>query len=40
MKYSQYESEMRRSNTTGNRVGEGLKKRFGTLRRKKKTVEV
>lgn len=34
--YSQYETDMRRSNTTGNKLGEGLKKRFGTLRRKNK----
>ncbi|KAH8596689.1 hypothetical protein B0O99DRAFT_685684 [Bisporella sp. PMI_857] len=39
MRYSEYESEMRRSNTTGNKIGEGLKKRFGSLRRHKKTVE-
>jgi hypothetical protein len=40
MKYSGFESDMRRSNTTGRRVGEGLKKRFGSLRRSKKNDEV
>jgi hypothetical protein len=34
------ESSVKRSNTTGRRVGEGLKKRFGSLRRSKnKTVD-
>jgi hypothetical protein len=40
MKYSEFESDMRRSNTTGRRVGEGLKKRFGSLRRSKKNAEI
>jgi len=40
LKYSEFEGEMRRSNTTGRRVGEGLKRRFGSLRRSKKTTEV
>jgi len=31
------DSDIRRSNTTGRRVGEGLKKRFGSLRRTKRT---
>jgi hypothetical protein len=39
MKYSDYEGEVRRSNTTGRRVGEGLKRRFGSLRRSKKNSE-
>lgn len=39
MKYSDFEGEVRRSNTTGRRVGEGLKRRFGSLRRSKKTSE-
>lgn len=37
--YSQFENDMRRSNTTGGRLGEGLKKRFGSLRRSKKAVD-
>jgi hypothetical protein len=40
MRYSDFEGEVRRSNTTGRRVGEGLKRRFGSLRRSKKTSEV
>ncbi len=39
-KHSDHESDIRRSNTTGRRVGEGLKRRFGSLRRSKKTPEV
>ena len=37
-----YESgfDMQRNNSTGRRVGEGLKKRFGSLRLGKKTTEV
>ncbi|CZT46939.1 uncharacterized protein RSE6_07453 [Rhynchosporium secalis] len=31
--------QMQRSNTTGKRIGEGLKKRFGSLRRNKDTAE-
>jgi len=38
--YSQHENAMRRSNTTGGRLGEGLKKRFGSLRRSKKVADV
>lgn len=33
------ESGMSRSNTTGRKVGEGLKRRFGSLRRNKKTTD-
>jgi hypothetical protein len=33
------ESGVSRSNTTGRRVGEGLKRRFGSLRRSKKTAD-
>jgi hypothetical protein len=33
--YAEFESDMRRSNTTGNKLGAGLKKRFGSLRRHK-----
>lgn len=40
MNYSQFEGQVRRSNTTGRRVGEGLKRRFGSLRRSKKTSEI
>lgn len=40
MNNSEFEGQVRRSNTTGRRVGEGLKKRFGSLRRSKKTSEV
>lgn len=36
MRYSDFESDMKRSNSTGARIGEGLKKRFGSLRRSKK----
>ncbi|KAH7319329.1 hypothetical protein BKA65DRAFT_514345 [Rhexocercosporidium sp. MPI-PUGE-AT-0058] len=32
-------NEMRRSNTTGRRIGEGLKRRFGSLRRNKNATE-
>lgn len=39
LRYSQFEGDMRRSNTTGRKVGEGLKKRFGTLRRMKRNSE-
>lgn len=39
LKYSEFEGEMQRSNTTGRRMGEGLKRRFGSLRRSKKTSE-
>jgi len=38
--YSPSEDQVRRSNTTGRRVGEGLKRRFGSLRRSKKTSEL
>jgi hypothetical protein len=34
------QADMQRSNTTGRKVGEGLKKRFGSIRRGKKTAEV
>jgi hypothetical protein len=41
--YSEFEGDMRRSNTTGRRVGEGirgdLKRRWGSLRRSKKKAE-
>jgi hypothetical protein len=37
---SEFDGQVRRSNTTGRRVGEGLKRRFGSLRRTKKTSEV
>lgn len=37
LKYADFEGEMRRSHSTGRRVGEGLKRRFGSLRRTKKT---
>ena len=40
MKDPNLESGMRRSNTTGRGVGEGLKRRFGSMRRSKKTTEV
>jgi hypothetical protein len=40
MKYAEFESDMRRRNPTGRKVGEGLKKRFGSLRRSKKTASV
>ncbi|KUJ24331.1 uncharacterized protein LY89DRAFT_776465 [Mollisia scopiformis] len=40
LRYSDFEGDMRRSNTTGRRLGEGLKRRFGSLRRGKKTAEV
>ncbi|KAH6669324.1 hypothetical protein B0J14DRAFT_116905 [Halenospora varia] len=40
VRYPGSEGDIRRSNTTGRRVGEGLKKRFGSLRRSKKTAEV
>jgi hypothetical protein len=40
MNYSQFEGQVGRSNTTGRRVGEGLKRRFGSLRRSKKTSEL
>ena len=33
------ESGLSRRNTTGRRVGEGLKKRFGSLRKNKKTTD-
>jgi len=36
---SQRDGEIGRSNTTGRRVGEGLKRRFGSLRRSKKSEE-
>lgn len=36
---SQQDSGIGRSNTTGRRVGEGLKRRFGSLRRNKKSDE-
>lgn len=32
-----HDSDIRRSNTTGRRVGEGLKRRFGSLRRSKRS---
>ncbi|TVY78386.1 hypothetical protein LSUE1_G006622, partial [Lachnellula suecica] len=35
-RYSDFEGDMRRSNSTGQRIGDGLKKRFGSLRRSKK----
>jgi hypothetical protein len=34
LKY-EIENDMKRSNTTGRRMGEGLRKRFGSLRRSK-----
>jgi hypothetical protein len=40
MRSSDLEGEVRRRNTTGRRVGEGLKRRFGSLRRSKKTSDV
>ncbi|KAH8679909.1 hypothetical protein BGZ60DRAFT_400926 [Tricladium varicosporioides] len=40
VRYSGFEGDIQRSNTTGRRVGEGLKKRFGSLRRSKKTADV
>ncbi|KAF4635441.1 hypothetical protein G7Y89_g2653 [Cudoniella acicularis] len=40
MRYSDFEADVRRSNSTGGRLGEGLKRRFGSLRRSKKTVDV
>jgi len=40
LSYAQYETDMRRSNTTGNRISEGLKKRLGGLGRSKKTTDV
>ncbi|KAG9232642.1 hypothetical protein BJ875DRAFT_466215 [Amylocarpus encephaloides] len=40
MLHADYEADVRRSNTSGRGVGEGLKKRFGSLRRSKKTAEV
>lgn len=36
MRYSDFENDMKRSNSTGARIGEGLKKRFGSLRKSKK----
>ncbi|KAE8451055.1 hypothetical protein EG329_004727 [Mollisiaceae sp. DMI_Dod_QoI] len=39
LRYSDFEGDMRRSNTTGRRMGEGLKRRFGSLRRSKKTTD-
>jgi len=39
-KMPQSDLNVQRSNTTGRRVGEGLKKRFGSLRKSKKTTEV
>jgi len=39
MKYSEFEGSMRRSNTTGKKVGEGLKKRFDHLRKSKKPAD-
>lgn len=39
MRYGQFESSMRRSNTTGGKM-DGLKRRLGSLRRSKKTAEV
>ena len=39
MNNAQYERSMQRSNTTGKKFGEGLKKRFGSLRRSKNTEE-
>jgi hypothetical protein len=40
LRYADFEGDMRRSNTTGRRMGEGLKRRFGSLRKSKKTTEV
>ena len=41
LRQDEVESSVRRSNTTGRRVGEGLKRRFGSLRRgKNKTADV
>jgi hypothetical protein len=34
--YGDFENDIRRSNSTGMRFGEGLKKRFGSLRKSKK----
>jgi hypothetical protein len=39
MRYADFESEMSRSKSTGRRVGEGLKRRLGSLRRSKKTTD-
>ena len=36
MSYADYEKDLRRSNTTGGKLG-GLKRRLGSLRRSKKT---
>lgn len=36
VRYSDFEGDMRRSHSTGKRVGEGLKRRFVSLRRSKK----
>ncbi|TVY38752.1 hypothetical protein LSUB1_G002664 [Lachnellula subtilissima] len=36
MKYVDFENDMRRSHTTGRKVGDGLRKRFGSLRLHKK----
>lgn len=38
--YAQFEGDMRRSNTTGRKVGETLKRRFGSLRKSKKTTDI
>ena len=41
LRFEEAEGSVRRSNTTGRRVGEGLKRRFGSLRRgKNKTTGV
>ena len=37
MRFSRFEDGMHRSNSTGKRVSDSLKKRFGSLRRSKKT---
>jgi len=37
LRQDELDSSVKRSNSTGKRVGEGLKKRFGSLRRKIKT---
>jgi hypothetical protein len=40
MKYSEFETDMRQRNTTGQKMSDGLKKRFGSLRKRKQTTEV
>lgn len=38
LRYTDFENEMRRSNTTGRGIGEGLKRRIGSLRKGRKGV--